>query len=173
MERRALPRGATIWLGVNLEGMEYDDWPVPRLIEREISCPFLLTRYHRKVARPDTVTVIRSGDARQVSARRRIREANVVPTPIALDSPDGHGWADALRGARECLDPQRQLRGRRKVPVTLLASRQHPWERQVEMDVSSHLKIRMPRGGITARAMREARDNLEALYEFVVEQSRP
>lgn len=36
------------WLGVNLEGMRYDDWPVPRLIEREISPPLLLTRYLQK-----------------------------------------------------------------------------------------------------------------------------
>ena len=32
-------------LGVNLEGMRYDDWPVARLIERDISRPLLLTRY--------------------------------------------------------------------------------------------------------------------------------
>ena len=31
------PRDGAVWLGVNLEGMKYDDWPVARLIEREIS----------------------------------------------------------------------------------------------------------------------------------------
>jgi len=35
-------------LAVNLEGMKYDDWPVARLIEREIFRPLLLTRYPRK-----------------------------------------------------------------------------------------------------------------------------
>ena len=114
------PRDGTVWLGVNLEGMKYDDWPVARLIEREISRPLLLTRYRRKVARPDRVTVIWARDAWQYSARRRIKQANVAPTPIALDRLDGRGWADALRGARECLDPRRQHRGRRRVPVTLL-----------------------------------------------------
>jgi len=39
---------ASTGLGVNLEGMQYDDWPVARLIEREIARPLLLTRYLRK-----------------------------------------------------------------------------------------------------------------------------
>ena len=41
------------------------------------------------------------------------------------------------------------------------------------MDVSPHLKIRTPLAEITPRAMRHARDNLEALYEFAAHQSRP
>ncbi|MDE2795442.1 MAG: hypothetical protein OXL34_11540 [Gemmatimonadota bacterium] len=32
-------RDGTVWLGVNLEGIKYDDWPVARLIERELSRP--------------------------------------------------------------------------------------------------------------------------------------
>ena len=152
--------------------MKYDDWPVARLIERELSRPLLLTRYRGKVARPDRVTVIWARDAWQYSARRRIKEASVAPTPISLDRLDGQRWADALRGARECLDPRRQHRGRRKVRVTLLGSKRHPWERRVEMDVSPHLKIRIPLGRITSRAMREGRENLEALYEFAAERSR-
>ena len=52
------PRDGAVWLGVSLEGMEFDDWPVARLIEREIFRPLLLTRYRRKVARPDRVTVL-------------------------------------------------------------------------------------------------------------------
>ena len=57
------PRDGAVWLGVNLEGMKYDDWPVARLIEREISRPLLLTRYRPQVARPDKVTVLWSRDA--------------------------------------------------------------------------------------------------------------
>ncbi len=167
------PGDGAIWLGVNLEGMKYDDWPVARLIEREMSRPLLLTRYRRKVARSDRVTVVWARDAWQVTARPRIKEANIAPTPITLDRLDGQGWEDALRSARECLDPRKQLRGRRKVLVTLLPSKRHPWERQVEMDVSPHLKIRTPLVEITPRAMREARENLEALYEFATHQSRP
>ena len=42
------PGDGFVWLGVNLDGMQYDDWPVERLIERGISPPLLLTRYLRK-----------------------------------------------------------------------------------------------------------------------------
>ena len=167
------PRDGAVWLGVNLEGMKYDDWPVARLIERESSRPLLLTRYRRKVARPDKVTVVWARDAWQVSARPRIKEANLAPTPIALDQLNGEGWAEALRGATECLDPRKQLRGRSKVPVTLFPSKRHPGERQVEMYVSPHLKIGTPLFEITPHAMKEARGNLAALYQFVGHQSRP
>ena len=167
------PRAGAVWLGVNLEGMKYDDWPVARLIEREISRPLLLTQYRRKVARPDKVTVLWTRDAWQYSARPRIKEANLAPTPSALDRLDGQGWEDALRGARECLNPRKKHRGRKKVPVTLLPSKRHPRERQVEMDVSPHLRIRTPLAEITPRAMWEGRDNLEALYGFVAHQARP
>ena len=57
MERRVPPDDGFVWLGVNLKGMKYDDWPVARLIEREIFRPLLLSRYRGKVARPDEVTL--------------------------------------------------------------------------------------------------------------------
>ena len=40
------------------------------------------------------------------------------------------------------------------------------------MDVSPHLKIRTPLGGIASRAMWEGRTKLEAVYGSVVERSR-
>ena len=43
------------------------------------------------------VTVLWARDAWQYSARRRIKESNLAPTPIALDRLDGQGWAAALR----------------------------------------------------------------------------
>ena len=166
------PRDGAVWLGVNLEGMEYDDWPVARLIEREISRPVLLTRYRPRVSRPDRVTVIWARDAWQYSHRPPIKEAKLAPTPIALDRLDSQGWEDALQGARECLDPRKRHRGRRKDSVTLLPSTRHPCERRKEMYVSPHLKIRIPLAKITPRAMRHARDNLEVLHEFAAHQSR-
>ena len=40
------------------------------------------------------------------------------------------------------------------------------------MYVSPHLNIGTPLAKITPRAIRQARDNLEPLWEFVAEQSR-
>ena len=73
------PGDGFAWLGVNLEGMKYDDWPVARLIEREISRPLLLTRYRRQVARPDRVTVLGARDAWQYRARPRIKGGESRP----------------------------------------------------------------------------------------------
>ena len=83
------------------------------------------------------------------------------------------GWEDALRGARECLNPRKRHRGRGNVPVSLLPSKRRPWERQVEMDASPRLRIETPLAEITLRAMRQARDDLEALYGFAADRSRP
>ena len=44
------PGDGFVWLGVNLEGMRYDDWPVARLIERGISRPLLLTMTSNTIA---------------------------------------------------------------------------------------------------------------------------
>ena len=160
-------RGAAS-LGVNLEGMKYDDWPVARFIERELSRPLLLTRYRRWVAKPEEVIVRWSRDAWQIRSRVRIRDQHLGPTPIALDRLDDRGWEDALREALDCLDPERRHRGRRMVEVTRL-----PSERRVEMPVTPHLQFGTVLAEITPHEMRRARDNLDALHEFVRLRSKP
>ena len=115
-------REETAWLGVNLEGKKYDDWPVARLVEREISHPLLLAEYRVRVARPEIVTVSWTRDAWQAGYRVAIKESGLPPTPIALDQLDIDDWTRALRCARECLDPKREYHGRRRTEVTLLPS---------------------------------------------------
>ena len=162
------PRDGAARLGVNLEGMKYDDWPVARLIERELARPLLLAPYRRWVARPGEVIVRWTRDAWQGPARPPIRERYLDPTPLALDRLDDEGWADALREARDCLDPERGHRGRRTVEVTLL-----PSEQRVEREVTPHLAFETPLATISPDEMRRARDNLEALHEFVRCRSQP
>ena len=113
----------TATLGVNLEGMKYDDWPVARLIEREMSQPLLLTRYLVDVARPEMVTVSWRRDAWQAAIRVPIEETSLPPTPIKLHRLKGDGWTHAPQRARKCLDPKRGYRGRRRTKVTLRSFR--------------------------------------------------
>lgn len=153
-------------LGVNLEGKEYDAWPVARLIERELSHPRLLTEYRVRVARPEKVTVSWERDAWQVSIRVPIMASGIRPTPITLDQLDPDGWARALRGARECLDPKRNYRGRRRTEVTLLGSGQ-----VVERWVSPHLQFRTHFDERAPHTLQEAKDNLQALHEFATRQA--
>ena len=161
-------RDGTARLGVNLEGMLYDGWPVARLIEREISHPLLLTGYRGRVPRPEMVTVRWWRDAWQYSSRVRIKESRLAPTPIALDRLDGDGWALALRQARECLDPERGYRGRRRTKVTLRRSR-----RIVERGVSPHLQFTARFAEHSTHSLRQAKDDLEVLREFALRQTRP
>ena len=128
----------TASLGVNLEGMKYDDWPVARLIERELSQPLLLTEYRARVARPEMVTVRWHRDAWQAAIRVPIKESSLDPTPIALHRLGSEGWKRALRSARECLNPKRGYRGRRRTKVTLRRSGQ-----VVERQVTPHLHFEM------------------------------
>ena len=156
------------WLGVNLEGKRYDDWPVARLVKREIDHPLLLTEYRVRVARPEEVTVSWKRDAWQVGSRIRIMESRLPPTPIALDLLDSDGWTRALGCARECLDSKRKYRGRRRTKVTL-----HCSDQTVERDVSPHLQFKTWLNESTPHAMQRAKDNLEALHEWVTRQARP
>lgn len=158
----------TARLGVNLEGLLYDGWPIARLIEREISRPLLLTEYRDRVPRPEMVTVWWWRDAWQGPSRVPIKESSLSPTPIALDRLDGDGWARALRQARECLDPERGYRGRRRTKVTLRRS-----DRIVERWVSPHLQFTARFAEDSARSLRRAKDDLEVLHEFAVRQTRP
>ena len=98
----------------------------------------------------------------------RSEERYLDPTPLALDCFDGRDWADALRGARDCLDPERNYRGRRMVAVTLLAS-----GRRVVMPVTPHLGFRTELAAVSPREMRQARENLEVLHEFARYRSKP
>lgn len=156
------------WLGVNLEGKEYDDWPIARLIERELSHPLLLAEYRPRVARPDMVEVVWTREAWQFGNRVAIRESRLAPTPITLDQLDGEGWATALRHARECLNPQRQHRGRRRATVTLLRS-----GRMVERWVTPHLQCKTRFAEDSLHSLRRAKANLDVIHEFVACQARP
>ena len=157
------------WLGINLEGMLYDGWPVARLIERELSDPLLLSEYRDRdrVPSPETVTVSWRRDAWQRRSRPPIREARIFPTPIKLDQLTDGGWEQALLGARECLDPERGYRGRRKVEVTL--ARSHHGK---IMDVSPHLWFGTPLERNDFHSMRQAKKKLEALHDFARHQAR-
>lgn len=158
----------TASLGVNLEGMKYDDWPVARLIERELSEPLLLTQYSPGVARPEMVTVHWQRDAWQAAIRVLIEESSLSPTPIELHRLNSEGWKRALRSARECLDPKRGYRGRFRTKVTLRGSGQ-----MVERQVTPHIHLGMSLTATTLDEMRAAKSNLKALHCWASHQARP
>ena len=155
-------------LAVNLEGMEHDDWPIGRLVGRELSDP-QLPAVAERVPLTDDVWVSLWRDAWAIYK---------VPTldGTFLDEPartlTRASWLAALERARQALGPD--LRGRVVQRVTL------PKKGPTDLEVSPHLHIRTslwdvmpPTHEARVSRMEAGRRRLEALYEFVVERVRP
>ncbi len=158
----------TASLGVNLEGIRYDNWPVARLIEREMSQPLLLTEYRENVAMPEMVTVSWRRDAWQRGYRIPIADPEIPPTPITLSELDVDGWTGALNDAKACLDPKRGYRGRGRIKVILLPSGQMD-----QREVTPHLHFGMRLATTTLQAMQHAKSNLKALHDWATRQAGP
>lgn len=158
-------RGA-YWLGVNLEGMAYDDWPIARLIERELHRPTFLDLCGH-LPQPSVITMSWFRDAWQASARLPITELHIGPTPMTLDRISPDIWRAILLEAYGCLNPDKNHRGRARQTVTLKSGVVERW-------VTPHLHLAVdmrrtpPRSQDEAEAlMRQGRGLLLPVYEFV------
>ena len=121
------------WLGVNLEGLKYHDWPVARLIRRELDSPTLPDLIRRSGTR-DSVAVWWVRDYWQAASRPEITERLIAPTPISASRLTEERWLEALEGAAGCLAPSWD--GRASQEVTLVKS-----SKRLMGKVSPHLTI--------------------------------
>lgn len=156
------PRDGRQTVGVNLEGITYDDWPIARLIERELdqpTLPLLISRH------PGLAPVILRWrrDHWQAGSRLAIREREIAPTPIPLGDLDAAGWRAALDEAWECLDSRRKRRGRARQTVTLSSG-----TKVEDAEVSPHLvfEFHAPEARDWEPLLREARATMDPLYEW-------
>jgi len=166
--------GLSPYLGVNLEGMMYDGWPIARLIVREIADP-RLREIIRQLRRPDEIEVHLWRDAWQASMRPEIAEGRIGRTPVSLRDLTDEEWRQALLEARSCLTEERGVWRRAVQTVTSL-----PRRRQALMSVSPHLQFRLrpwwrvpSERGARIEAMQAARERLQSIYDFVRERSAP
>lgn len=155
----------TTYLGVNLEGLTYVDWPVARLIERELA-ESALFKVVATIREPSRIEAVWRRDVWKARERLEVRELYVAPTPIPLSALTESLWTQALVGARGCLNPNRGYRGRATGTFTLLSGERERHE------VSPHLQFRtaLPNGldgNDHVRAMKAARRQLEPLHAFV------
>jgi hypothetical protein len=161
------PRDQRRWVGVNLEGMRYDDWPIARLLERELSRPTLLELVRRYSGLRDVILLLRR-DYWQATSRPPIEARNIGPTPIALGSLTEDAWRAALEEALDCLDAGRGHRGRATQQVTLVSGK------QVEGAVSPHLTFQyFALGSMSWEDLcREAKDRMAPLYEWATDRAK-
>ena len=162
------PRDGRRWLGVNLEGMQYDDWPISRLITRELrqsSLPNVI----QEVGTTDPAHVLWTRDYWQATSRPPILEREIAPTPILLSRISEKAWRETLKGALACLDGKRQWRGRATREVTLARSGD-----RVLGPVSPHLTFVLP--AEDAVSWREflayAKNRMQPFYDWTVERAR-
>jgi hypothetical protein len=129
------PDSGEAWVGVNLEGVQYRDWPIARLIQRELQTP-TLPHVIRQLQDTEAVVVHWRRDYWQAASRPPIEEKDIAPTPMLASQLTEDRWRQALEGAAGCLDP---AGGRATQEVTLSVSKQ-----RVTGPVSPHLTIRIP-----------------------------
>jgi hypothetical protein len=157
------------YVGVNLEGLKYDGWPIARFIEREFRYPRLFDVV-RQLSAPESIEMIFHRDAWRFASRPQIEERHIGLSSRVLTNLDANGWKRTLQEAYDCLDAEKGHRHRGRQMVTTKSGR-------VELSVSPHLQFRR-RISDSAEAEREwvprlrlAKNELQPLYDFVKEQS--
>jgi hypothetical protein len=107
-----------IWLGVNLEGMAYQGWPIATFILSEIARP-TLDLMKEKIAEPDRIRLTFSRDAWQITSRLSIAEQFIGDKRLLAFRNRRRTLASIACHARGCLDESRQFRARDTQVVTL------------------------------------------------------
>lgn len=153
-------------VGVNLEGIKYDGWPIGRLISRELrdaTLPGLVQEL------PDlTDVVIRfERDAWQASNRIAIEEQEIAPSPMPLSELTDAAWQQMLREARGCLRPAAGSFMRVKRTVKPLSGEAK------QAEVSPHLMVYVRADSVTSwlQFMQAAKARLEPIYHWALDES--
>jgi hypothetical protein len=154
-------------LGVNLEGMKYDNWPIRTLLLKELDNPtFFETRKY--LTSPECIFMTLTRDAWQVTSRPSIVEESICPEHCPLNTIDPLLWRSMLNEALACLSEERDYLGRAQQLVTLRNRPKTGNQRRV-MEVSPHLTIwtRIEPLGDKKAQIRSGIDRLTPIYEWV------
>ena len=154
-----------IWLGVNLEGKKYDNWPIADFIGNELRESALI-KISRKIKDPSKIWVGLHRDAWQVTYRPPIKESNIGDGEIKLSDLNEIKWKKMLTEALSCLNKEKDYRGRARQIVTLANNNIK------EMEVSPHLNIHTQIGKNTSVSnvkilIKNSFDRLRPVYTFV------
>jgi hypothetical protein len=156
-----------IHLGVNLEGMKYDGWPIANLILAEIDSP-TINQLIDAVVTPEEVIVRVRRDAWQATSRPNIKEGLIGEKEHRLSDLSDERWHSILEQALNCLSTERNYRGRSTQIVTL-EKQPASGPQAREMPVSPHLTIWTevtPLGDITAN-LKQAFSTLKPVHEWM------
>jgi len=157
-------RDEAAFVGVNLEGMAYNDWPIARFLERELEAARLFA-VRSEVEDPSAVQAIWHRDAWQISLRPVIAEKHIGVSLRRLTDIGPDAWRATLLEAYACLSSDKGHRGRARQVVT---TERHGTK---EFDVSPHLQFRQQiqvnRSGDWRASLATAKKNLAPLHRWV------
>lgn len=147
-------------VGVNLEGLTYDNWPIDRLIERELG-RFSLFNIMNEVKRPEVIMIRWTRDI-WANQRTRIELQPLLYARLSDLSADG--WRSALVEAQGCVNREKDRRRRAWQMTTVNGVAK-------DREVSPHLQLisDLWREGPPPKAdleeqMRNARQQLGPVY---------
>ena len=127
------------YLGVNLEGLVYDGWPIATLLLSELKNPSL-EKLKLRIEDPESVDIQFTRDAWQITRRPIIRERYIGGSIINLYDT-GHGkWLQMVEEGLDCLNSAKSYRGRAQQWITLVKQNNEHQKRL--MYVSPHLTFR-------------------------------
>ena len=135
------PNPQEILIGVNLEGMQYSNWPITNFILRELANP-TINELKSKLQNQDIIFIRFMRDAWQVQSRPSIIE-KYINEEVAMTDMRAERWTNMLNEALACLNKNKQYRGRGKQEVTL-ANQPKNGEIKRTMEVTPHLYISTP-----------------------------
>lgn len=149
-------------LGVNLEGMKYQNWPIAKFIENEKNemrlCNF------NNLLQADKIIIGFYRDAWQCASRPDIDECHILDE-MPLLQLNKNTYSSALNEAYNCLNASKNHRGRAKQRVTRN-------NKAVEMEVSPHLNIHMCLSYDSSKEeMKKIFTTLQPVYDLVKNQS--
>ncbi len=152
-----------VTVGVNLEGMKYDGWPIARLLLREKRRPTLPQVLHQTPLASVTEVWLER-DAWQAAARLPISEWHIGPEPpVAATSLSDDLWLAMVCEALGSLNADKDFLARGSMEVTLAKA-----GRKVK-DVSPHLQIKVPFHAheLTASALKTAAVSLDPVRTWM------
>jgi hypothetical protein len=146
------------YLGVNLEGMKYKNWPITNLLLAETQDASLPSLADINAAEEITVKLTR--DAWQAAARPSIKEKFIDGSGTNLKSMSPPLWEKMVKEALECLNPNVGYKGRGRIDVTLVKSGV-----KVTKEVSPHLTFHLLVWEKQPNTIEEAVQLISAAYD--------
>lgn len=149
-------------LGVNLEGIKYQNWPIAKFIENEKNKMNLCNL--SKIPQADKIIVGFYRDAWQCASRPNIDEYHIQNKTL-LSQLNKSIYNLMLSEAYNCLNASKNHRGRAKQDVTRN-------NKVIEMEVSPHLNIHMYLPYNSSKVeMKNIFTILQPVYDLVIKQS--